>query len=78
MARFGRGVGCVDLALESVAERVRSVVVDVGELAVPFALIVRHDLREVRVDARGVELLNGVDLAEERSAKADEGAVQRV
>ena len=75
---FGCGVGRVDLALERVTERVRSVVVDRGELGISLALLVGHDLGEVRLDACGVELLDGVDLAEERGAKAQQGAVKRV
>jgi hypothetical protein len=78
MSRFGRCVSRVDLALERVAERVRSVVVDRGELSVSLALFVGYDLGEVRVDACGVELLDGVDLAEECGAKAQQGAVKRV
>ena len=72
---FGCGVGRVDLALERVVERVRSVVVDRGELGISFALFVGHDLGEVGVDARGVELLDGVDLAEECGAEAQQGPV---
>ena len=78
MSRFSRCVGCVDLALKRVADRVRSVVVDRCELGISFALLVGHNLGEVGVDARGVELLDGVDLAEKRGAEAQEGAVEGV